>query len=232
MPVVVLEAGLGEHRRHWVHIQDSVSRFKTVLAYSRAGYATSDPVATSRTPRQIASELQALLTELDLSGPYVLVGHSLGGLYSRVFASQYKEDVAGLVLVDATHERTDLEHSVLSATFWQDVRKLYEDYAEEVGGGTPGEMEAWWTIARRGTLPEAWPLPDVPMVVLTAMKVDTSWAGGSEIGMRMWRRMHAEFFVQTSRGAHIVTTESGHAIHEDEPGLVVEAIRRVVELAR
>jgi pimeloyl-ACP methyl ester carboxylesterase len=232
LPVVVLEAGLGQDRRHWTAIHDSVSRFTTVVAYSRAGYGASEASPQPRTPLQIASELHALLRALDLPSPYVLVGHSLGGLYSRVFASQYPAEVAGLVLVDATHERADKEHSVLAPTFWQDARTLYEAYADSVGGGAPGEMEEWWKIARRGTLPEAWPLPDVPMVVLTAMSVDTSWAGGSEVGMRMWRRMHAEFFAQTTRGAHIVTTASGHNIHEDQPGLVVESIRRIVDMIR
>jgi pimeloyl-ACP methyl ester carboxylesterase len=232
VPVVLLEAGLGQDRRHWTAIQDSVSKFTTVVAYSRAGYGASEASGKPRTPLQITSELRALLTGLGVKAPYILVGHSLGGLYSRVFASQYPAEVGGLVLVDATHERADKEHSVLSPTFWQDLRTLYETYANDVGGGTPGEMEAWWRISRRGTLPEAWPLPNVPMVVLTAMKVDTSWAGGSEAGMRMWRRLHAEFFAQTTRGAHIVTTESGHNIHEDHPALIVESIRRLVHLIR
>ena len=231
-PVVVLEAGLGQHRGHWLAIQDSLTTLTTVIAYSRAGYGASDPSPEPRTPLQIVSELRALLRVLEQDGPYVLVGHSLGGIYVRVFASQHPEEVAGLVLVDPTHERLDLEHSVLSPTYWPDVRAVLEDYATEVGGGTRGEMEEFWSISRRGTLPEAWPLPDVPMVILTAMKVDTSWAGGSEIGLRIRRRIHTELFEQATRGAHIVTTESGHEVHADQPGLVVQSIRRVVNALR
>lgn len=231
-PVVILEAGLGQDLSDWQAIQDSLSALTTVIAYSRAGYGASDPSPERRTPLQIVSELHALLRALGQDGPYVLVGHSLGGVYVRVYASQHPEDVAGLVLVDPTHERLDLEHSVLSPTYWPDVRAVLEDYATEVGGATRGEMEEFWRISRRGTLPEAWPLPDVPMVILTAMTVDTSWAGGSEIGLRMRRRIHTELFEHTTHGVHIVTTESGHNMHEDQPGLVVDSIRRVVNAAR
>ena len=231
-PVVILEAGLGQDRSHWQAIQDSLSTLTTVIAYSRAGYGASDPSPEARTPLQIVSELRALLGALGQDGPYVLVGHSLGGVYVRVFASQHPEDVAGLVLVDPTHERLNVEHSVLSPTYWPDTRAVFEDYATEVGGGTHGEMEEWWRIARRGTLPEAWPLPDVPMVILTAVMLDASWAGGSEIGLRIRRQIHTELFEQTTRGAHIVTTESGHDVHNDQPGLVVESITRVVNAAR
>ena len=231
-PVVILEAGLGQNREHWLGIQDSLSTLTTVIAYSRAGYGDSDPSPERRTPLQIVAELRALLRALGQEGPYVLVGHSLGGIYVRVFASRHPDEVAGLVLVDPTHERLDLEHSVLSPTYWPDVRAVYEGYAMEVGGGAPGEMEELWRISRRGTLPEASPLPDVPMVVLTAMAVDTSWAGGSEIGLRIRRRIHTELFEGVTSGAHIVTTESAHNMHADQPGLVVEAIRHVVNALR
>ena len=231
-PVVILEAGLGQHRSHWLPIQDSLSTLTTVIAYSRAGYGASDPSSGRRTPLQVVTELRALLRVLGQEAPYVLVGHSLGGIYARVFASRHPADVAGLVLVDPTHERLDLEHSVLSPTYWPDVRAVLEDYATEVGGGTRAEMEEFWSISRRGTLPEAWPLPDVPMVLLTAMAVDTSWAGGSEIGLRMRRRIHTELFEQMTQGVHIVTTASGHNMHEDQPGLVVKSIRRIVNAVR
>jgi pimeloyl-ACP methyl ester carboxylesterase len=231
-PVVILEAGLGQHRDHWLAIQDSLSTLTTVIAYSRAGYGASDPSPERRTPLQIVSELRALLRALGQDGPYVLVGHSLGGVYVRVFASRHPEEVVGLVLVDPTHERLDLEHSVLSPTYWPDVWAVLDDYATEVGGGTRGEMEEFWSISRRGTLPEAWPLPDVPIVIITAMTVDTSWAGGSEIGLRMRRRIHTELFEHMTRGVHIVTTESGHNVHDDQPGLLAQSIRWVVNAVR
>lgn len=231
-PVVILEAGLGQHQRHWLAIQDSLATQTTVIAYSRAGYGASDPSPERRTPLQITSELRALLHALGQDGPYLLVGHSLGGLYVRVFASRYPADVAGLVLVDPTHERLDLEHSILSPTYWPDVWALLEDYATDVGGATRGEMEEFWSISRRGTLPEAVPLPDVPMVILTAMAVDSSWSGGFEIGLRIRRQIHTELFEQTTQGVHVVTTESGHDMHQDRPDLVVQSIRRVLNAVR
>ena len=68
-PVVVLEAGLGQHRGHWLAIQDSLTTLTTVIAYSRAGYGASDPSPEPRTPLQIVSELRALLRVLEQDGP-------------------------------------------------------------------------------------------------------------------------------------------------------------------
>ncbi|HEX6719678.1 MAG TPA: alpha/beta hydrolase, partial [Pyrinomonadaceae bacterium] len=85
-----------------------VSRFTRVCSYDRAGFAWSDPGPTPRTMRQEASELHTLLQAARIKAPYVLVGHSLGGLIARVYAEQYADEVAGMVLVDPTHEDTTL----------------------------------------------------------------------------------------------------------------------------
>jgi pimeloyl-ACP methyl ester carboxylesterase len=142
--------------------------------------------------------------------------------------------VAGLVLVDSTHERVFQLCSELSddPDFWQKVRGRFERDAESIGGGTAAEFEELWKIFRRGTLPEAEPLPDVPMIVLTAYEPDPSWVCTSEPSLKNLRRLHAEYFERTTLGAHIVTPGSGHRIHADQPGLVVESIRQIVELLR
>ena len=233
-PVVVLEAGLGQDRRDWVHIQDSVATFTTVVAYSRAGYGNSDPSDLERTPLRVMSELRDLLRAMRLPGPYVLVGQSLGAIYARVFARQYPNEVAGLVLVDPSHERGFQLCSELSGSpqFWDDLWSRFSAAADSVGGGMPGELDELWRIWRRGTLPEGEPLPDVPMVVLTAYQPDPSWICTSEPSVRNLRRLHAQHFAQTTNGAHIVTSKSGHLMHVDQPGLVVESIRRIVEAVR
>lgn len=75
----------------------------TTFAYSRPGSGESDPVSTPRDGQGIIHELRSLLRSLDLPPPYVLVGHSLGGLYTRLFARRYPDDVRALILVDSTH---------------------------------------------------------------------------------------------------------------------------------
>ncbi|HEX8723140.1 MAG TPA: alpha/beta hydrolase [Pyrinomonadaceae bacterium] len=107
-PAVVLVAGAGDFSFDWGPVQPGVSRFARVCSYDRAGLAWSDPGPTPRTMLQDAAELHALLRAAGVRPPYVLVGHSIGGLIARVYAERYPRETAALVLVDPTHEDTVL----------------------------------------------------------------------------------------------------------------------------
>lgn len=103
-PTVVVDAGNGDFSTGWLGIQRKVSKSARLCTYDRAGYGWSDPSPYPRTATQMARELHQLLGNAKLEPPYILVGHSLGGFTMRMFASQYPDEVAGLVLVDAGHE--------------------------------------------------------------------------------------------------------------------------------
>jgi pimeloyl-ACP methyl ester carboxylesterase len=107
-PTVVLIPGGGDFSFDWGLVQPEASHFARVCSFDFAGSAWSDPGPTPRTMRQDAFELHALLKAAKIKGPYVLVGHSLGGLLTRVYADTYPSEVAGIVLVDSTHEDTTL----------------------------------------------------------------------------------------------------------------------------
>jgi pimeloyl-ACP methyl ester carboxylesterase len=104
-PTVVLESGFGGGIG-WKEVRQEVGRFARVVTYDRGGFGASEPGPKPRTARQIAAELRTALGNAGLSPPYILVGHSLGGPYVRVFAATYPEVTAGLVLVDPTHVKT------------------------------------------------------------------------------------------------------------------------------
>jgi pimeloyl-ACP methyl ester carboxylesterase len=106
-PTVILETGLGVPAAGWALVQPEVARFTRVCSYDRAGYGWSSAGPMPRTSGQIARELHALLAASEEKGPYVLAGHSLGGYTVRLYTSRYPADVAGLVLVDASHEDQD-----------------------------------------------------------------------------------------------------------------------------
>jgi len=101
-PVVLLEPALGGFALQYTHIQSAVSAFTRVLAYDRAGQGWSEVSPNPRTPANLAGELKALLGKLDLQPPYVLVGHSFGGLLTRFYAGFYPKEVAGVVLIDSS----------------------------------------------------------------------------------------------------------------------------------
>jgi pimeloyl-ACP methyl ester carboxylesterase len=103
-PTVLLEAGWGASSRAWTKVQPQLSRLTQVCSYDRAGYAYSDPGPLPRDGATIARDLEAALAAARIGGPYILVGHSAGGLYVRLFAARHLAAVKGLVLLDPTVE--------------------------------------------------------------------------------------------------------------------------------
>lgn len=102
-PTVILEAANGGMSAHWIRVQQQVAKAARVCAYDRAGLGWSESGPQPRDAKQVSSELHTLLANAGIEGPYVLVGHSYGGLYARMYASRYPNQVAGMVLVDSSH---------------------------------------------------------------------------------------------------------------------------------
>ena len=99
-PVVVLESGIAASSLNWTLVQRLVAGFTTVVSYDRAGFGWSDAAAHACSAADAARDLAALLEHAELAGPFVLVGHSFGGLIVRVFQQQNPDRVAGMILVD------------------------------------------------------------------------------------------------------------------------------------
>jgi pimeloyl-ACP methyl ester carboxylesterase len=115
---VVMDAGAGAPSITWGLVPNEIAKFTRVCTYDRAGLGWSDPnLRTPRTSQQSVDELHTLLTKAGIKPPYILVGHSLGGANMRLYASQYPEDVVGLVLVDASHE------SYMTSETWKGIKR-------------------------------------------------------------------------------------------------------------
>lgn len=113
-PTVVLVHGAGDCSYSWIHVRREVSRFTRVISYDRPGLGAS-PAGPAPDPVRTIDELHQVLAASGAPGPYVLVGHSLGGLIIRLYAMQHPEQVAGLVFVDSTHERLDEDKSFVQS---------------------------------------------------------------------------------------------------------------------
>lgn len=107
-PTVLLESGFGADAGAWYGVQPELSRTTRVCAYDRAGYGDSDPGPLPRDGASIARDLDQALRAANIQGPYIVVGHSAGGLYARIFAARRPGDIDGLVLLDPTVERRAL----------------------------------------------------------------------------------------------------------------------------
>ena len=154
-PTVVLEAGLDSFSTNWYWIQTDLARSVRVVAYDRAGLGWSEPGPGPRDARQSATELHTALQRAAIGGPYLLAGHSYGGLVSRAFADLYPEEVAGLVLVDASHPDqwaripasldghvTALSNRILSHLASVGVLRVVDPLTPQVATGLPAHEYA------------------------------------------------------------------------------------------
>ena len=125
---MILGAGLGDVSGVWASLQPAVAEFTYACSYDRAGQERSDSAPTPRTCQDMVADLRALLVKTEIAPPYMLVGHSFGGMNIQLYASQYPQEIAGMVLVDAVHEDRDLAfETVLSDELIQLNRAYLQD---------------------------------------------------------------------------------------------------------
>ena len=205
-----------------------VSKFTRVCAYDRPGTTRNDNTVTDSTPvlqpttaQQGVADLHALLTAAKEPGPYVLVGHSWGGLIARLFASTYPDEVAGLVLVDPASEFLKIS---LTPEQWATYIKATKKLIESNGLEAPDHVR---TLDLLHGTPR---VRAMPIVVLTSDRRFDFGAGGPET-WAAWRTAH-DRLAKLLNAKHVSDTNSGHAIQMEQPQLVVDAIRGVVEAAR
>ncbi len=140
-PAVVVENGGAAFSFDWDLVQPEVARFTRVCTYDRAGYAWSDPGPEFDTFDQAAHDLHLLLKNAGVRGPYVLVGHSLGGMLIRFYQAKYPTDVVGMVLVDSSHEES-LQHVGLKIVRIPELSaKQFQNLLDEAKANRPKNPE-------------------------------------------------------------------------------------------
>ena len=255
-PTVVLVGGLRASAEDWGIADKSapaalheVSKFTRVCAYDRPGtpvgekQSRSDSVPQPVTAGDAVADLHALLTAAGEAKPYVLVGHSYGGLIVRLYASTYPEDVSGLVLVDALSEAIrDAE----TPEQWAIQRKLIEGDVREDLALYPA-LERIDVDRSFDQIRAALSLRPLPLVVLSA---DRPW--GPQIPSMIaegklpaevppdfgyvtdaaQKQAQAQLAELVPGAKHITNTNSGHEIHNEQPQLVINSIRQVVDAVR
>jgi pimeloyl-ACP methyl ester carboxylesterase len=249
---VVLEAGLGGGVLDWSLVQPEIAKTTRVCSYDHAGAGWSEAGIQPRDNRQIVQELRTLLKNAGLQPPFVLAGHSLGGATMQLYASQYPEEVAGVVLVDSSHENQLLRKELPAppASYALMMKALapigvgriisnMQPLSENVSPELKAELAALYShtghlysvadefasMAKSFEYLRAhsMQLGDKPLIVLTHGKPQDT-----ENAERAWQELQADLASRSSNGTHIIAKNSGHYIQFDEPNLVIDSILQVV----
>jgi pimeloyl-ACP methyl ester carboxylesterase len=250
-PTVVIESGWGDSSTAWGWVQPEVAKTTRVCTYDRAGMGWSEASSQPRTAREFAKELHTLLVKANVPGPYVLVGHSLGGYTVLVYAHDYPDEVSGMVLVDA--------------------QKLpASDGAAPKPAPKPGGTSLGWLIARFGVIRLfAGPFDAIKDLPAKDKKAYTAYAvaprsaqtfldegmGMSEGGAQArdvttlgalplivlsrgkdqdadWAASQAGYVQLSTDSQQIFADQSGHSIHIEQPEAAVAVIVKMVEQLR
>jgi pimeloyl-ACP methyl ester carboxylesterase len=229
-PTVVLEAGFGGSSRHWTAVLPELGRTSRTCAYDRAGLGDSNAMPGVHDAGDQIRDLERLIDRGRIEPPYVLVGHSYGGLLARLFARAHPEETGGVVLVDA--EGRDMGRRLRAAWPKSLAPELRRAWAER----TVLDGVALWASAALGSGIRS--LRDEPLIVITAARerelplfrglppeVYRRWD-------RVWRAMQTELAELSSDHAHVVALRSDHSIQDDQPLVVIQAVRAVVRAVR
>jgi pimeloyl-ACP methyl ester carboxylesterase len=232
-PTVVFEGGL---TTDWYQLQNRLAPFTRVCSYDHPNgpRSRSDPAPTPRTARDFVADLHTLLHLAHVPGPYVLAGHSNGGLFTLLYASTYSHQVAGLVLIDAVHpatikRRLAMLKPILSPEEWQAARHLM--ITLQPGLLDPEQVDIWTSERQTRVALRRSPIRPMPLVVIAHGRPDPD-TPFVELEEPFWRQLQRELAHLVPGGRLVVATESGHDIHHEQPELVLDAIRDVVLAVR
>jgi pimeloyl-ACP methyl ester carboxylesterase len=219
-PAIVMESGLGGDHRTWDRVAPELSATARVCVYDRAGIGESDPAPGTRTAADAVDDVRTLLEAAGIAPPYVLVGFSYGGIVTQLHASMYPEDVAGIVLVESNHP---LE----ARQFWEHLTPAQVEFDREAALGNPEGLDVF---AGMDEAAAAGPLPDVPLVVVTA-GISEGWPPDwdAETFDELRAAQQADLATFTSQGTQVIAESSAHHVPSQEPAAVVRAIEQVLD---
>jgi pimeloyl-ACP methyl ester carboxylesterase len=230
-PAVIFLAGEDDNITVWRKVHSDIAAFTTAIAYDRGGVGCSDQGENPRTADMVAAELDAFLDALGLTEPVILCGHSFGGLFARYFANQYPDRVAGLVLIDATHELIEKQ---MALTLKPEALEK-EDLEYGIYFGITGKPGVWGEYYNRyntyDQVAANRSLPDIPLIYLSAGKYDPGQvpADQATVADGIKETLDEDQVSLSPQGELILVQNSGHDIQIEKPQAVVDAVKQVFD---
>lgn len=225
---VLFEAGALSGMAGWDAIWGSLPDGITAIRYSRRGEGNSSGCTGQISYSQYADDLAALLVQLDVQGPVVYVSHSLGGPISQVYAAQNPGKVAAMLLVDPANPRdVEIITTVDEENGPAEVEQIkQQDYT--VGADTYCFLDALWN---KSPAPGFADIGDIPITLIAGVKKvsNPQRIFDSDDARRLWGSYQSEWANQFPRGKAVVTDRSGHFVQDDEPELVIQELRKLLD---
>jgi pimeloyl-ACP methyl ester carboxylesterase len=224
-PVIVLFNGAGISLESWQALHPAVEELGTVFAWNRYGLPGSDEPHRELTGAVVIASLRELLHYAALLPPYVLVGHSLGGLYANLFARMHPDEVGAVLLLEATHPEDPESHEGNEDQIARTLSKMFSQPEDSFRHNLQAELEAVADVARE--IASAGPFPDVPLVVVTGV-MEPPETLVTPYALAVRRANQRELARLSSQGKQIVAEQSGHFPQVSEPQVVVDALRTLL----
>ena len=246
VPTVVIDAGIADQLDKLRPLQERIARVTNVVTYNRAGYGESEPGPLPRDSGREAEELKTLLEKASVSGPYLLVGHSLGALNMQVFATRYPDDVVGMVLLDPPplsfilgEEYTDLRLMAEGMTAeWQAIAdstaksNSAQEKARSAFFGTIASEHGEMFGKTARLVAEISTFGEMPLVVIAAGKPNPAFGEVAEEFQSYWVEQSRALTKKSTRGKFLLAEESSHQLYLDVPELVAKSILALVHEMR
>lgn len=242
-PTVVIDAGLGGSGLDWTSVQREVAAFTRVCTYDRAGYGWSDPGPAPRTTARTVDELRALLASAGETPPFVLVGHSFGGVTVRLMAATHPAEALGLILVESSHPD---ELPMSEATAHPGRNAINQKLLSASAGELPLHLQAARFLNTRrkalfaqmdelahfsdsaSQIRAAGMVPNIPLIVIAR----DGRPGMDPDRERHWRNLQHDLSRLAPDGRLVVARGAGHNVHLERPEVVVSAIGRMIRYLR
>jgi len=245
-PPVVFDGGIGARSDEYRQLQDRIAATTTTVAYDRAGYGASEVGPLPRDSRTEVEELRALLAALDIHGPYVFVGHSLGGLNMEVYAGLHPEEVAGMILLDPPPlgfiQGEDYPELILMAAQmteeWQriaDAGLESEDAQDRAEAGlfqmlASEHREMFGSSAVDASSVASF--GNTPLVVVASGVPNPAFGEIADEFQRYWSAQSEALSAKSTHGKFVLAEHSGHMLHTEAPDLVVDIVLSMVDSLR